>query len=75
MVRVQAQYIDEYTGMIFICADTALESPEREEINKNFEALLSKLVEKELIQTISNFYMNLLLEPSLLIRQVRHYRL
>ena len=72
MLRVHAQYIDEFTGLLLVTVDTAAGSIEREEVTLTFETLTSKLLEKDLIQTVTNFYIHLPLEPSWIIRQVRN---
>lgn len=63
MLRIHAQYIDEYTGVIFICVDTPEGSKEREDILQTFNALASKLNEKDLVQTVTSFYTHLPLDP------------
>jgi hypothetical protein len=63
MLRVHAQYFDEYTGMMFICVDTPEGSKEREELLNTFNALAGKLNEKDLVQTITSFYVHLPLDP------------
>jgi hypothetical protein len=63
MLRVHAQYLDEYTGLLFICVDTPEGSKEQEDILQTFNTLANKLLEKDQVQTITNFYTHLPLDP------------